>query len=134
MPNNLNRLRVHELLMYHDLVEIETGDVPLLSEEVKEDEIKAAKKLKSLFPKKLADKFWDCFVEFEERKTKEAKFAKAIDSLDPVIHELDYKEDWKDFNADFLIKKKAQYFEEFPELKKIFLTLIEYMKVEGYID
>ncbi len=133
MPKSINKLRVHELLMYHDLVEIETGDVPLLSEETKEDEFEAAKKLKSTLPKKIADKFWGCFIEFEEKKTLEAKFAKAIDSLDPVIHELDQKEDWKGFKAEFIIEKKLKNFEDFPELKKTFLTIIKHMQDEGYI-
>lgn len=74
------------------------------------------------------------FKEFEACSTMEAKFAKAIDQLDAVIYEMDYKEDWKGWNAKFLKEKKSKYFEEFPELKKAFEKLVEFAGKEGYFS
>lgn len=133
---NLNRLKVYELLMYHDVVEIESGDSPL-HPEIKivnkiEKEQKAKELLHKNLPTPLNEKFANLFDEFEEQKTPEAKFAKAIDVLDAEIHELDYKEDWENWSEEFLINKKLKYVEEFPELKKIFFELIEYMKENNY--
>ena len=124
----LDRVKVYELLMYHDVAEIYAGDTPLHPEikqtNKKEKELNAAQQLQKELPTPINNKFFSLFQEFEERKTPEAKFAKAIDALDAEIHELDYKEDWKGWTKEFLIEKKSHLFEEFPELKKI-LDLIE---------
>jgi putative hydrolase of HD superfamily len=135
---NLNRLKIYELLMYHDVVEIESGDTPLhpdiSQDNKKEIENKSAIKLKEKLPSQLKDKFMQLFLEFEEQKTLESKFARAIDALDAKIHELDYKDDWKGWTKEFLIEKKAKYFEDFPELKKVFYDLLNYMCENNYFD
>ena len=138
MKEKLDRLKVYELLMYHDVVEIEAGDVCISDEKgrigKKERELQAVQVLKKDIPNVLKEKFAALFHEFEEEKTREAKFAKAIDALDAQIHEMDYKGDWKGWPADFLQKKKGHLFEEFPELKETFQKLMEYLKKEGYFD
>ncbi len=136
--HNLDRLHVYELLMYHDVVEIETGDICIIHEKERESkaekEMQAAHILKEHFPKELGQKFFDLFHEFEARKTKEARFAKAIDALDAEIHEMDYKEDWKGWTEEFLRRKKAPLFEEFPEMKEMFEEVMVFLKKEGYFD
>ncbi len=132
----LDRLKVYELLMYHDVVEIEAGDINLLNEQERkhkaEREKKAAHVLHQHLPSELGKKFLALFHEYEEGKSKEARFAKAIDALDAEIHELDYKEDWKGWTEDFLRKKKGPLFEEFPELKEAFEEIMQFVKEEGY--
>ncbi len=134
----LNRLKVYELLMYHDVVEIECGDTPMHKtkerENQKEREQKALNKLKNEIPKQLKAKFVNLFNEFEENKTKEAKFAWAIDKLDAEIHELDYKKDWKGWTQEFLRKEKEKYFKEFPEIKQAFEKITDYARENGYFD
>lgn len=134
----IDRLKVYELLMYHDVVEIETGDVPLHPEiqryGKKEKELAAKKLLHKQLPAPLNDKFVNLFAEFEEQNTIEAKFAKAIDALDAEIHELDYKEDWKSWTEEFLINKKLEFVQEFPELKTVFFELLDYLKTNGYFN
>lgn len=136
--NRLDRLKIYELLMYHDVVEIEAGDVNLLNEQERKHKSKrekeAAHVLKKHLPPELGTKFFDLFHEYEEGKTKEARFAKAIDALDAEIHELDYKEDWKGWTEEFLRKKKGPLFEEFPELKKLFEESLKFCRKEGYFD
>jgi len=131
----LDRLKVYELLMYHDVVEIETGDVCIskIEERVgkKEKEKAAAHILKDHLPKKLGDKFIDLFEEFENLETREAKFAKAIDFFDAQIHFLDYKKYWKGWDEDML-RKLGPAFEEFPVLKDAFEKLMEYCHKEGF--
>jgi len=134
----INRLKVYELLMYHDIVEIEAGDTPLHKikerKNQKERELKALNKLKNEIPKQLKTKFVNLFNEFEESKTKEAKFANAIDKLDAEIHELDYKKDWKNWTEEFLRKEKEKYFEEFPKIKEAFEKITKYLKENGYFN
>jgi len=136
MKEKLDRLRIYELLMYHDVVEIEAGDVCINDEKGrigKEDrELQAVHVLKEHIPKILKDKFVALFQEFEEGKTMEAKFAKAIDALDAAIHELDYKEDWKKLTEEFLRQKKGPIMKAFPELEKAFDNVLTYAREEGY--
>ena len=136
--SNLDRLKIYELLMYHDVVEIEAGDTPLHPEikrlDKSEKEKKAMELLHKELPTPLNDKFLKLFTEFEEQKTLESKFAKAIDALDAQIHELDYKQDWKGWTEEFLVTKKLKFFEEFPELKKVFFEILDYLKENDYFD
>lgn len=134
----LNRIKVYELLMYHDLAEIHTGDFPL-SPEIKfgnkqKQELASAKKLKKELPKRMGEKYYKTFIEFEERKTIESKFARVVDVFDAQIHEIDHKKDWKGWTKEFLISNKIKYFEEFPKIKKDFLQLVEYLEEEGYFS
>lgn len=134
----LDKLKVYELLMYHDVVEIYAGDSPMHPDkehhDKKDREEIAAKKLEKDLPNPLNKKFLRLFHEFESMETKEAKFAKAIDALDSQIHEMDYKKDWKGWSKDFLIKKKNNNFKEFPGLKKAFDEILEYLEKNGYFD
>jgi putative hydrolase of HD superfamily len=136
MTKELDRLKVYELLMYHDVVEIEAGDTPFHPEMSrdgkKEKEEKAIKILKKQLPRKLSGKFIKLVKEFEDRKTIEARYAKAIDTLDAAIHELDYRKDWKGWTKEFLVKNKSKYFDDFPELKKAFDTIIQHLVDEKY--
>lgn len=132
----LNRLRVYELLMYHDVVEIEAGDVDLLNEQErkhkKEREQQAAHVLKEHFPAVLRQKFIDLFCEYENGETPEARFARAIDALDAEIHELDYKEDWAGWTEAFLRRKKGPLLKEFPYLYEVFEEIMAFLKKEKY--
>ncbi|MBI2102294.1 HD domain-containing protein [Candidatus Woesearchaeota archaeon] len=132
----LNRLKVYELLMYHDVVEIETGDVNITNEKMQKGKQKREQEamhvLKEHIPAVLRQKFVNLFTEFEEQKTAEAKFAKAIDALDAEIHELDYKDDWKGWTEEFLRRKKQPLFETFPELRATFEKTIQFCREHGY--
>lgn len=135
---NIDRLKVYELLMYHDVVEIEAGDVAIHHEKEREnkreEEEKAFQILKKDFPLALKDKFEQLFNEFENQETKEAKFAKAIDNFDALVHELDYKEDWKGWTEEMVRKYHGKAIDVVPELKELFEKLIDYCKDKGYFD
>ncbi len=133
----VNKLRVYELLIYHDLVEIETGDDPLIPgnerKGKKEKEAEAAKVVKERLPKPLQDKFYDLFTEFEKQETKESKIAKIAEALDSDIHELDYKEDWKGWTEDYYLSNREHLFKDFPELKQLFKDFTKHLKDNGYL-
>ncbi|MBW2971372.1 HD domain-containing protein [Candidatus Woesearchaeota archaeon] len=132
----LDRLHVYELLMYHDVVEIEAGDVPIHHnrDDKHDKEMKALDKLKNEIPVELRAKLVALFTEFEEEKTKEARFAKAIDKLDATLHELDYPADWKGWTEPKVRKYNDKYFEGFPEIQKLHDELLKYVKAKGYYD
>ncbi|MCC7552481.1 HD domain-containing protein [Candidatus Micrarchaeota archaeon] len=134
----INRERVFQLLLYHDVVEIETGDISIHLEDAREGkeekEKLAIQKLSKEVPKELEEKLIEMFYEYENHKTIEAKFAKAIDVLDAQIHEIDYKNDWIGWTADILYKHKKNKVKEFPILDEFFEELIDFLKKDGYFD
>ena len=134
--HHLDRLKVYELLMYHDVVEILAGDIPIHHTEKrkkkKESEMKALAKLKNDIPTELKNKLVSLFTEFEEKKTEEAKFSQAIDKLDAQIHELDYKKDWKGWDEQMVRKFFEKPIAQFPEMKEIFEKLLKYVNEQGY--
>lgn len=138
MEKPMDRLKIYELLIYHDVVEIESGDICISKVEGRknkqEKEKKATEKLKKQLPLLLKEKFLKLFKEFEEQKTIEAKFAKCIDKLDAIIHLMDYKEDWKGWTEKFIREHKEHLFEDFPEAKKVFKDSLTYCRDKGFFN
>lgn len=77
------------LVVVHDLVEIYAGDTPLYDDQLRtsqvERELAAADRLFGLLPADQAREFRALWDEFEARQTPEARFAKAIDRLEPNL-------------------------------------------------
>ena len=92
-PIDINR--VIKMLILHDIVEIDAGDVLLYNEEARAakevEEITAAKRIFSILPKKIADKFISIWLEFEKRESNDAIFAYAMDRVMPVIQNFSNK-------------------------------------------
>jgi putative hydrolases of HD superfamily len=132
--------RVRTLLLYHDLVEIEAGDVPELDEGRREaavlKERNAFMRVRNSLPEALHEEYTRAFHEFERQETLEAQFACALDKLEPMIHQLDHKSDWKryGYTAQVLWDKKGRFMQPFPELLEFYTQLIAYLKAQAYID
>ncbi len=134
----LDRLKVYELLMYHDVVEIEAGDTPIADEEKRrnkqKEEFEALKKLGKVLPKTLGDKLAAQFTEFETGTSAEARFAKAVDRLDALVHELDYKDDWRGWSEPMLRKLFEKDIVKVPGLKEEFEALVSFAKQNSYLS
>ena len=82
-------LRVLKMLIIHDMVEIEAGDTYCYDEagylDKEQREREAATSLFSTLPSEQYDEFMALWEEFEEMATVEAKYAAAIDRLQPVL-------------------------------------------------
>lgn len=82
-------VRVMLMCLIHDIVEIEAGDTYAYDEEgkktqkLREDEAK--EKIYSILPEDQKQELIALFDEFEENKTAEAKFAHAMDNLQPLL-------------------------------------------------
>jgi putative hydrolase of HD superfamily len=78
-----------QLVLVHDLVEIYAGDTPLYDgvagADQREREVAAADELFALLPGDQAAKIRALWDEFEARRTPEARFAKAMDRLQPLL-------------------------------------------------
>jgi putative hydrolases of HD superfamily len=88
--------RVIRMLLIHDLVEIDVGDVPIhsanglahASDATKTAEAKAADRIFGLLPPDLRDPLRALWEEFEAAETPDARFAKSLDRVQPVMANL----------------------------------------------
>lgn len=84
--------RVMKMVIVHDLVEIYAGDTFAFDVqgnlEKEEKEKKAADKLFGQLPEDQAKQFRKLWEEFDEAKTPDARYAAALDRLQPFIHNL----------------------------------------------
>lgn len=82
-------LKTVTMVLIHDIVEIDAGDTYAYDEtgklDQKEREEKAAERIYGMLPVDQAEKLYAVWKEFEERKTPEAKFARAMDNLQPMM-------------------------------------------------
>lgn len=82
-------LKVIKMLLIHDLVEIDAGDTfiydTLKSHDNTAEEREAAQRIFGLLPDHQANELMAIWEEFEERQTNEAKFARAMDRLEPLL-------------------------------------------------
>jgi putative hydrolase of HD superfamily len=82
--------RVMAMVVLHDLVEIDAGDLFVYAaqaEQARQEraERAAADRLFALLPPAQASSLRALWDEFEERATAEAKFARALDRLEPML-------------------------------------------------
>ena len=91
---NINR--VIRMLLIHDLVEIDVGDVPIhsaggaahASAETQAAEARAAERIFGLLPSDLGHDLRALWEEFEAAQTPDAVFAKSLDRVQPVMANL----------------------------------------------
>ena len=82
--------KVGAMVVLHDLVEIDAGDLFLYSDAAaqarqEEAERAAADRLFAILPPAQAAELRGLWDEFEERRTPEARFARALDRLQPIL-------------------------------------------------
>jgi putative hydrolases of HD superfamily len=81
--------RVVEMLLVHDIVEVDVGDVPVYDTverlAIAELEERAADRLFALLPEPEGSRYRDLWREFEDAETDDARFARALDRLQPIL-------------------------------------------------
>lgn len=86
---DIDLLRTISMILIHDVVEIDAGDTYAYDDEGKksqrERELRAADRIFGLLPDDQGRKFRELWDEFEEGKTKEAKFAHTMDNVQPAM-------------------------------------------------
>ena len=101
---NLNIEKVLKMCLYHELGEIDVGDITPLDNVTKLEkhnaELNGVSRISELSD---MPEIKDIWLEFEENKTIEAKFVKMIDKLDTVIQSKIYSD----------INNRPEVFEEF---------------------
>jgi 5'-deoxynucleotidase YfbR-like HD superfamily hydrolase len=89
-PPGTDLARVMAMLVVHDMVEIDAGDLFVYAGGValarqEEAERAAADRIFALLPHPQAAAVRALWDEFEERRTQEARFARALDRLQPML-------------------------------------------------
>ncbi|WP_428327823.1 HD domain-containing protein [Mucilaginibacter sp.] len=107
-------LKVVKMLLIHDVVEIDAGDIFLYdtvnSHSNTDAERKAAERIFGLLPVAQAEELIEIWEEFETGKTPEAKFARAMDRLEPLLQNVSNNGGtWAEFGVKFeqVLEKKS---------------------------
>ncbi|MDB6453519.1 HD domain-containing protein [Falsirhodobacter sp. 20TX0035] len=107
-PADVDMPRALKMLILHDLVEIDTGDVPIHSQNgtahasaaQQAAEARAADRIFGLLPADQATEFRCIWEEFEANATPTAIFAKSLDRVQPVLQNLaNGGGSWKDYDV-----------------------------------
>ncbi|WP_194435520.1 HD domain-containing protein [Vibrio fluminensis] len=81
--------KVLKMLLLHDIVEIDAGDTFVYDtaayQQQTEKELAAAKRLFALLPSDQAEELQAIWLEFESAQSAEAKYAKALDRMIPML-------------------------------------------------
>jgi len=89
-PADVDLCRAIKMLLIHDLVEIDAGDTFCYDLQANQDkaerEQQAATRLFGLLPDDQGVEFRQLWEEFETRETSTARFAAALDRIQPFLH------------------------------------------------
>lgn len=121
----LDRVRVHELILFHELGEIETGDI-LFNEKTEDhraEERRAAERVAKTLPESMCGIALERLREFDECRTAEAVFADAIDKIEPIFEMYDETRELPQFKRlhvtrDMAVNGKRSATETFPYMRR----------------
>jgi len=83
--------KVIMMLLIHDLGEIEAGDTIIYESETvenKEKEAEGVRRILQMLPEDQGDEYLALWFEFEKGKTADSLFARAVDRIPPLLHNL----------------------------------------------
>lgn len=133
-----NRQKIYKLMLYHDIDEIETGDtigyLKTDAERVKGAE--AARVAITRMPLQMQSEVSALLQEYDERRTPEARFAKAIDKMEPNFHL--FCENGKKIHEhnkttrDQHSRIKDPYIVDFPAMHRFNKVMVETMEAQGH--
>lgn len=139
-PPNLDLDRTIRMLLVHDLVEIDAGDTycydtSAVATQV-DREARAADRIFSLLPSDQGKEVRALWEEFEARQTSEAKFAAALDRVQPVL--LNYHTQgraWQEHNISRaqVIARCGHIAHGSPQLWEYISAMIDDSVAKGYL-
>ncbi|HCG6851667.1 HD domain-containing protein [Vibrio parahaemolyticus] len=101
--------RVMKMLLIHDVVEIDAGDTfvydTAASKDQAEKEIKAAERLFDMLPTDQGQELLALWQEFEAAQSDDAKYAKALDRLIPML--LNYHNNGQSWKENSVTREQA---------------------------
>ncbi len=131
-PEKLNMEKVISMLLIHDLGEIYAGDTWIFNDEKKvhshDRELESIEKTMRILPEEKYLNMKNSWLEFEKGQSAEARYARVIDALVPLINhlevsELNYNPD--NISSDMVLEKKKFIKGESKELWKLTEELVK---------
>lgn len=139
-PEEVDIFHAIKMLLIHDLVEIDAGDTFCYdvqgNHSKAEKEAQAALRLFGLLPLDQASELRSLWDEFEAGETATAKFAAALDRIQPLLHNQQTQGGtWRihGISRDQVMKRVAPVKTGAPELWPFVLQLIEDCVAAGYL-
>ncbi len=139
-PEGADPLRASRMLLFHDVVEIDAGDTFIHDDKGNQNkearEQAAADRLYGLLPADQAAELRALWQEYEDRATPTAKFADALDRLQPIMNNFATEGGtWKPNNvtADKVLKLVARISAGAPALGVYARGLVEEAVRRGYL-
>ena len=131
-PEKLNMEKVISMLLIHDLGEIYAGDTWVFDDKKKvhshDRELESIKKTMSLLPEEKYLNMKKSWLEFEKGQSAEARYARVIDALVPLINHLEVSEcnyNPDNISSDMVLEKKKFIKSESEELWKLTEELVK---------
>ncbi|WP_018631000.1 HD domain-containing protein [Niabella aurantiaca] len=102
----IDLLKVVKMLLIHDIVEIDAGDTFIYDTQKDHsnttEERLAAQRIFGILPQQQAEDLVALWEEFEAGETEEAKFARAMDRLEPLLQNAsNHGGTWKEYGVDY---------------------------------
>ncbi|MFY9323309.1 MAG: HD domain-containing protein [Syntrophomonadaceae bacterium] len=137
--SDIDLLKVVKMLLVHDIIEIDAGDVFAYDEdeEREEREKKAGRRIFGLLPQDQAEELYQLWREFEERQTPEARYAASLDRLLPLVQNyLTGGYTWVKYHIpEEKVRKRNQVIiESSRNLWEYAQTIIDQAKEKGYFE
>jgi len=133
-------LRALQLMVVHDLVEIDAGDTfaydPAAQATKMAREAAAADRIFGLLPVDQASEFRALWEEFEAQRSVEARFAHAIDRIQPLLqnaHSGGGSWSTHDVTRDQVLRRMAPIETDLPALWPLVLEIIDAFSAAGVI-
>ena len=106
-------LKVLKMVLIHDIVEIDAGDIFLYDTKISHSnaiaERLAAERIFGMLPEDQAHELMSLWEEFEACVTEEAKFAKSMDRFEPLLQNISNNGGtWKEYDVDYSNVYKTQ--------------------------
>lgn len=124
MKLKINIKKAMKIALVHDIAEGITGEVDyrlifwgkVTKKEKNAGEVKAMRKIRKTLPEKLGKEIFDLWKDYENSRSREAKFVKALDKLETTIHLLESGHKTYDF-PELIATYPDKAVADFPELK-----------------
>jgi len=119
-------LKVLKMVLIHDIVEIDAGDTFIYdtqkSHDNTDEERLAAGRIFGMLPEAQAQELIAVWEEFEAGETAEARFARSMDRLEPLLQNVSNEGGtWKEFDVDY-----SKVYEKKEKIRKGSATLWAY--------
>lgn len=134
----LDKLRMHELIIYHDLLEADTWDIDLdpsdsdaqkTKQQIEEERMPI---FMGMIPDEIQKIYKPRIEEYEQRESIESKFVKLVDTVEAEFQCFLQKDLFESWTREYFMEKRKKHFACFPELEYIYEEVLEYYTENNY--